>query len=119
MTYLPKCLVIRKTPAERDRRGRQRRCLREPSTYLLRGISCDYGGSVVFERLPRRQEKRAGPARPSGAMRPGRPPGAGSVSRRRRPNARDGGGSADVCGNRLLTYYGGSVATTGDQFAKG
>ena len=76
------------------------------STYLLRGISFVYGGSVVFERLPRRQEKRAGPARPSGAMRPGRPPGAGSVSRRRRPNARDGGGSADVC------VY---LLTTGDQ----
>ena len=28
--------------------GRQRRCFREPSTYLLRGISCVYGGSVVF-----------------------------------------------------------------------
>ena len=50
MTYLkvPKCLVIRKTPAERDRRVRQRRCLREPSTYLLRRITFVYGGSVVF-----------------------------------------------------------------------
>ena len=32
--------------AERERRGRQRRCLRL-LTYLLRGISCVYGGSVV------------------------------------------------------------------------
>ena len=152
--------------AERERRGRQRRCLRL-LTYLLRGISCVYGGSVVsptkkihkfvlstgdqfrlrgisfvyggsvvFERLPGRQEKRAGPARPSGAMRPGRPPGAGSVSRRRRPNARDGGGSADVCVYLLTSsfclrgisfVYGGSVVSptkkihkfvlsTGDQF---
>ena len=31
--------------AERERRGRQRRCLRL-LTYLLRGISCVYGGSV-------------------------------------------------------------------------
>ena len=142
--------------AERERRGRQRRCLRL-LTYLLRGISCVYGGSVVsptkkihkfflstgdqfrlrgisfvyggsvvFERLPGRHEKRAGPARPSGAMRPGRPPGAGSVSRRRRPNARDGGGSADVCVYLLTTWdqlrlrgisfvYGGSVSSTGDQ----
>ena len=84
--------------------------------FRLRGISFVYGESVVFERLPGRQEKRAGPAQPSGAMRPGRPPGAGSVSRRRRPNARDGGGSADVC-DYLLSYYGGSVASTGDQFA--
>ena len=121
--------------AERERRGRQRRCLRL-LTYLLRGISCVYGGSVVsptkkihkfvlstgdqfrlrgisfvyggsvvFERLPGRQEKRAGPARPSGAMRPGRPPGAGSVSRRRRPNARDGGGSADVCAYLLTSSF--------------
>ena len=74
--------------------------------FRLRGISFVYGGSVVFERLPGRQEKRAGPARPSDAMRPVRPHGAGSVSRRRRPNARDGGGSADVC------VY---LLTTGDQ----
>ncbi|KAK2139124.1 hypothetical protein NP493_6669g00002 [Ridgeia piscesae] len=74
-------------------------------------------------------------------MRPGRPPGAGSVSRRRRPNARDGGGSADVCvylltssfclrgisfvyGGSVVSptkkihnfVYGGSVSSTGDQF---
>ena len=38
-----------------------------------------------------------------------------SSTGKHRPNATDGGGSADVCGNRLLTYYGGSVASTGDQ----
>ena len=95
--------------------------------FRLRGISC-------FRKVA--QEKRAGPARPSGAMRPGRPPGAGSVSRRRRPNARDGGGSADVCVYLLTSsfclrgisfVYGGSVVSptkkihkfilsTGDQF---
>ena len=104
--------------AERERRGRQRRCLRlltykfflsTGDQFRLRGISC-------FRKVA--QEKRAGPARPSGAMRPGRPPGAGSVSRRRRPNARDGGGSADVCVYLLTSsfclrgisfVYGGSV----------
>ena len=153
--------------AERERRGRQRRCLRlltykfflsTGDQFRLRGISCFadqentqvhfvYGGSVsstgdqfrlrgisCFRKVA--QEKRAGPARPSGAMRPGRPPGAGSVSRRRRPNARDGGGSADVCVYLLTSsfclrgisfVYGGSVVSptkkihkfvlsTGDQF---
>ncbi|KAK2138077.1 hypothetical protein NP493_8956g00004, partial [Ridgeia piscesae] len=151
--------------AERER-GRQRRCLRLLTYKFFRsgGISFVYGGSELFRR-PRKytssfiygvrlvyggsvsstgiscfrkvaQEKRAGPARPSGEMRPGRPPGAGSVSRRRRPNARDGGGSADVCVYLLTSsfclrgisfVYGGSdvsptkkihkfVLSTGDQF---
>ncbi|KAK2140163.1 hypothetical protein NP493_5945g00003 [Ridgeia piscesae] len=88
--------------AERERRGRQRRCLRlltykfflsTGDQFRLRGISC----FADQENTQVAQEKRAGPARPSGAMRPGSwPPGAGSVSRRRRPNARAGGGSADI-----------------------
>ena len=56
-----------------------------------------------------------GPARPSGAMRPGRPAGAWSVSRRRRQTGKDGGVSADVCVGTVYLLrgiscvYGGSV----------